>query len=173
MGQRQLLCIARALIRSPRILILDEATSALDPASEEHLLRQLKGTLRGRTVIMITHRLAPLAIADRVALLIDGRIERVGPPTDVMAHARIRMAEEIRRRCCGVRLRRSRRSRDPRAAPAARRRGAHNRSAATCAAPRRAAAAADGAGSPAVGVRHDQPDLLGISGCGKSTGTAK
>ena len=99
MGQRQLLCIARALIRSPRILILDEATSALDPASEEHLLRQLKGTLRGRTVIMITHRLAPLAIADRVALLIDGRVERVGPPTDVMAHARIRMAEEIRRRC--------------------------------------------------------------------------
>jgi ABC-type bacteriocin/lantibiotic exporter with double-glycine peptidase domain len=99
MGQRQLLCIARALIRNPRILILDEATSALDPASEEHLLRQLKGTLRGRTVIMITHRLAPLAIADRVALLIDGRIERVGSPTDVMAHARIRMAEEIRRRC--------------------------------------------------------------------------
>jgi ABC-type bacteriocin/lantibiotic exporter with double-glycine peptidase domain len=98
MGQRQLLCIARALIRSPRILILDEATSALDPASEEHLLRQLKSRLRGRTVIMITHRLAPLAIADRVALLIDGRIERVGPPTDVMAHARVRMAEEIRRR---------------------------------------------------------------------------
>jgi ABC-type bacteriocin/lantibiotic exporter with double-glycine peptidase domain len=98
MGQRQLICIARALVRGPRILILDEATSALDPASEEHLLRQLKGTMHGRTVIMITHRLAPLAIADRVALLMDGRIERVGPPTDVMAHARIRMAEEIRRR---------------------------------------------------------------------------
>jgi ABC-type bacteriocin/lantibiotic exporter with double-glycine peptidase domain len=97
MGQRQLLCIARALIRDPRIVILDEATSALDPATEEQLLRRLKGTMRGRTVIMITHRLAPLAIADRVALVMDGHIERVGPPTDVMAYARIRMAEAIRR----------------------------------------------------------------------------
>ena len=95
-GQRQLLCIARALIRNPRILILDEATSALDPATEEQLLRQLKGSTRGRTVIMITHRLAPLAIADRVALVMDGRVERVGPPTEVMAYARIRMAEASR-----------------------------------------------------------------------------
>src|SRR5476651_770248 len=53
-GQRQLLSIARALIRNPRILILDEATSALDPATEEQLLRQLKNNTRGRTVIMIT-----------------------------------------------------------------------------------------------------------------------
>ena len=95
-GQRQLICIARALIRNPRILILDEATSALDPATEEALLRQLKTGMRGRTVIMITHRLAPLAITDRVALVLGGRIERVGPPTEVMAYARIRMAEASR-----------------------------------------------------------------------------
>lgn len=95
-GQRQLLSIARALIRNPRILILDEATSALDPATEEQLLRQLKANTRGRTVIMITHRLAPLAIADRVALVMDGRVERIGPPTEVMAYARIRMAEASR-----------------------------------------------------------------------------
>jgi ABC-type multidrug transport system fused ATPase/permease subunit len=95
-GQRQLLSIARALIRNPRILILDEATSALDPATEEQLLRQLKNNTRGRTLIMITHRLAPLAIADRVAVVMDGRIERVGPPTEIMAYARIRMAEATR-----------------------------------------------------------------------------
>jgi len=95
-GQRQLLCIARALIRNPRILVLDEATSALDPATEEQLLRQLRANARGRTVIMITHRLAPLAIADRVALLMNGRVERVGSPTEVMAYARIRMAEASR-----------------------------------------------------------------------------
>jgi ABC-type bacteriocin/lantibiotic exporter with double-glycine peptidase domain len=97
MGQRQLLCIARALIREPRLLILDEATSALDPATEEQLLRRLKSSMRGCTIIMITHRLAPLAIADRVAVVLDGRIERVGPPTDVMAYARIRMTEALRR----------------------------------------------------------------------------
>jgi HlyB family type I secretion system ABC transporter len=97
-GQRQLICIARALIRNPRILVLDEATSALDPATEEQLLRQLKANARGRTVIMITHRLAPLAIADRVALLMDGRVERIGSPTEVMAYARIRMAEASRGR---------------------------------------------------------------------------
>ena len=101
-GQRQLLCIARALIRNPRILILDEATSALDPATEEQLLRQLKTNTRGRTVIMITHRLAPLAIADRVALVMDGRIERVGPPTEIMAYARIRMAEASRGQTAAV-----------------------------------------------------------------------
>lgn len=93
MGQRQLLCIARAVVRDPRILVFDEATSALDPATEERLLRQLKANARGRTVIMITHRLAPLAIADRVALVMEGRIERVGPPSEVMAYARLRMAE--------------------------------------------------------------------------------
>src|SRR5262249_3518050 len=98
MGQRQLLCIARALIRDPRILILDEATSALDPATEEQLLRQLKTGARGRTVIMITHRLAPLAIADRVALLMGRPVERVGPPSDVMAYARMRMVEASRAR---------------------------------------------------------------------------
>ena len=92
-GQRQLLCIARALIRNPRIIVLDEATSALDAATEEQLLRTLRANARGRTIVMVTHRLAPLSIADKVALIIDGRVERFGPPIEVMAYARIRMAE--------------------------------------------------------------------------------
>jgi HlyB family type I secretion system ABC transporter len=92
-GQRQLICVARALIRNPRIIVLDEATSALDAATEEQLLRTLRANARGRTIIMVTHRLAPLSIADKVALVIDGRIERFGPPVEVMAYARIRMAE--------------------------------------------------------------------------------
>lgn len=96
-GQRQLVCLARALMREPRLVVLDEATSALDPATEEQFLRALRTSLRGRTVIMITHRMAPLAIADNVALVLGGRIERFGPPTEVMAYARIRMAEASRR----------------------------------------------------------------------------
>ncbi|HEX3210008.1 MAG TPA: peptidase domain-containing ABC transporter [Geminicoccaceae bacterium] len=89
-GQRQLISIARALIRNPRLLVLDEATSGLDAATEEALLLNLKRASRGRTIVMITHRLAALAIADRVVLLGDGRIEHEGPPGQVVAFARSR-----------------------------------------------------------------------------------
>jgi len=91
-GQRQLISIARALIRNPRVLVLDEATSALDPATEEALLANLKRASRGRTLILITHRLAALAIAERVVYLADGRIERRGSPGDVLSYARSRGA---------------------------------------------------------------------------------
>ncbi|MEZ5670376.1 MAG: peptidase domain-containing ABC transporter [Alphaproteobacteria bacterium] len=93
-GQRQLLCVARALIRNPRILILDEATSALDPAAEEALLVNLRRQARGRTIILITHRMAPLSIADKAVLLINGQVDKVGPPKEVVAYARERMAPQ-------------------------------------------------------------------------------
>ena len=67
-GQRQLLSIARAVIRNPRLLVLDEATSGLDAATEEALLVNLRRASRGRTIVIVTHRLAALAIADRVVL---------------------------------------------------------------------------------------------------------
>lgn len=92
MGQRQLLCMARALIRNPRILILDEATSALDPAAEEALLVNLRRHARGRTIVIVTHRMAPLSIADKAVLLINGQVDKVGPPKEVVAYARERMS---------------------------------------------------------------------------------
>jgi ABC-type bacteriocin/lantibiotic exporter with double-glycine peptidase domain len=82
-GQRQLISIARALIRNPRLLVLDEATSALDGLTEQALLANLKRASRGRTVVMVTHRLGALAIADRVVFLVDGRIEREGTPGEI------------------------------------------------------------------------------------------
>ena len=91
-GQRQLLCMARALIRNPRILILDEATSALDPAAEEALLVNLRRHARGRTIIIVTHRMAPLSIADKAVLLINGQVDKIGPPKEVVAYARERMS---------------------------------------------------------------------------------
>jgi ABC-type bacteriocin/lantibiotic exporter with double-glycine peptidase domain len=95
-GQRQLICIARALIRNPRIIILDEATSALDPASEDLLMRNLKRAAKGRTIIMVSHRMSPMAICDQVGLIVDGHLERIGAPADVIPFARKRMAEERR-----------------------------------------------------------------------------
>jgi HlyB family type I secretion system ABC transporter len=81
-GQRQLVSIARAVIRNPRILILDEATSALDGATEDALLKSLKRASRGRTVILVTHRLQALQIADQVLYLRDGRVDD-GPRSSV------------------------------------------------------------------------------------------
>ena len=78
-GQRQLIAIARALIRNPRILVLDEATSALDAATETALLSSLKRASRGRTIVLVTHRPGALAIADQVLQLAQGQVESLGP----------------------------------------------------------------------------------------------
>jgi ABC-type bacteriocin/lantibiotic exporter with double-glycine peptidase domain len=91
-GQRQLISIARALIRNPRILVLDEATSALDAGTEEALLANLKRASRGRTLIMITHRLSALTIVDRALYLAAGQIERAGAPGEMATFARSRPA---------------------------------------------------------------------------------
>jgi ABC-type multidrug transport system fused ATPase/permease subunit len=93
-GQRQLISVARALIRNPRLLVLDEATSALDGMTEQALLLNPKRASRGRTVVMVTHRLGALAIADRVVFLVDGRIEREGPPGEIAGFARHRAPPE-------------------------------------------------------------------------------
>ncbi|NJO38612.1 MAG: peptidase domain-containing ABC transporter, partial [Rhizobiales bacterium] len=73
-GQRQLITIARALVRNPKVLVLDEATSALDAATENALMANLKRASRGRTIIIVTHRLAALEFADRALSLVDGRM---------------------------------------------------------------------------------------------------
>ncbi len=79
-GQRQRLCIARALLSSPQLLILDEPTSALDVVSEQVIQRTLEG-LRGRTTtIIIAHRLSTLSLCDRILVLSDGRVEAMDTP---------------------------------------------------------------------------------------------
>lgn len=76
-GQRQRLALARALLVKPAILILDEATSMFDPDGEAVFLHECREQLRTRTVIMITHRPATLALADRVLQLKDGQLIEV------------------------------------------------------------------------------------------------
>ena len=73
-GQRQRIAIARAILADPRVLILDDATSAVDPTKEHEIRDALTEVMRDRTTIVIAHRPATIALADRVVLIDDGRV---------------------------------------------------------------------------------------------------
>jgi ATP-binding cassette subfamily B protein len=79
-GERQRLAIARALLANPDVLVLDEPTAALDPAKEQEVLAGYMSRLRGRTTVLITHRLALASAADRVLVLSDRGIVEDGSP---------------------------------------------------------------------------------------------
>ncbi|WP_326618375.1 ABC transporter ATP-binding protein/permease [Streptomyces decoyicus] len=84
-GQRQLVGFARALLADPAVLILDEATSSLDIPGERAVQRAMTTVLRGRTALVIAHRLSTVDIADRVLVMADGRIVEDGPPAHLIA----------------------------------------------------------------------------------------
>jgi ATP-binding cassette subfamily B protein len=84
-GQRQRLGIARALLRDPAVLVLDEATGALDPAAEDLVVAGYEAVMRGRTTMLITHRMEMARRADRVVVLRGGRIVEDGPPAELLA----------------------------------------------------------------------------------------
>ncbi len=77
-GQKQRLSIARALLRQPRVIIFDEATSALDPESEAIVVKNLKAISKGRTTIVISHRLQTIRDADAIIVLDNGSVNAVG-----------------------------------------------------------------------------------------------
>lgn len=84
-GQRQRLAIARSLVADPRVLVLDDATSAVDPSKEHEIRDAMAEVMEGRTTVVIAHRPATIALADRVVLMDDGVIVAEGSHEDLLA----------------------------------------------------------------------------------------
>ena len=88
-GQKQRLSIARALLRQPRIIIFDEATSALDPESEAVVIANLSRIARGRTTIVISHRLQTIRNADMIIVMEEGTVSGIGTHAHLLEHNKI------------------------------------------------------------------------------------
>src|SRR5580700_1111907 len=84
-GERQRIALARALLRNPSILIMDEPTAALDPGSEAAIARALSQARHTRTVILITHRMSIVEIADQIFVLENGRVAETGAPRELLS----------------------------------------------------------------------------------------
>lgn len=84
-GQRQRLALARAILKNPPLLILDEATSQIDPESETLIHETLAEFIRGRTTLMVTHRLSTLELADAILIMDQGRVVDYGTHEELLA----------------------------------------------------------------------------------------
>jgi ATP-binding cassette, subfamily B, multidrug efflux pump len=84
-GQKQLLSFARALAHDPRVLILDEATSSVDTETEQLVQDALRVLLRGRTAIVIAHRLSTVQNVDEILVLHSGRVRERGTHQELLA----------------------------------------------------------------------------------------
>ncbi len=84
-GQKQRVSIARALVREPKILMLDDALSAVDTKTENNILNNLKRIMEGRTTIIISHRVSSAKLANKIIVLIDGKIAEVGTHESLIA----------------------------------------------------------------------------------------
>jgi ATP-binding cassette subfamily B protein len=88
-GQRQRIAIARAVLMDPPIFVLDDALSSVDIQTEERILKGLEAFLKGRTCLLVTHRIAPLRRADRIIVLDEGKIAEVGDHGTLLARGGI------------------------------------------------------------------------------------
>ena len=84
-GEKQRICIARALLKDAPILILDEATSSLDAEAEMLVQKALENLMKGRTTFVVAHRLSTIDYADRIAVIVNGRIVEEGKREELIA----------------------------------------------------------------------------------------
>jgi ATP-binding cassette subfamily B protein len=97
-GQRQLVCLARAIMADPKILILDEATSSVDPYTEQLIQGALRAEMAHRTILIVTHRVSTVRDADRIIVLEGGVVRDVG------THDELVRRNELYRRLCEMQL---------------------------------------------------------------------
>jgi ABC-type multidrug transport system fused ATPase/permease subunit len=97
-GQRQLVCLARALTSDPKILILDEATSSVDPYTEQLIQNALKAEMEHRTILIVTHRVSTVRDADRIIVLHNGEVQTEG------THNQLIKKNELYKRLCEMQL---------------------------------------------------------------------
>ena len=83
-GERQRIALARALLRDPSVLVLDEPTASVDPITEQTIAAAIKSAMRGRTTVVISHRLSLIELADWVIVVDNGRIVEAGRPEELM-----------------------------------------------------------------------------------------
>lgn len=86
-GQRQMVLISRMILRQPQVVLLDEPTASMDEQLEEHVIRQMKNWLSGRTLVLVTHRPALLKLVDRIVVMDNGRIVADGPRDEILRSA--------------------------------------------------------------------------------------
>ncbi|GAB4480708.1 MAG: ABC transporter ATP-binding protein [Anaerolineae bacterium] len=88
-GQRQRLALARAFLTDPQILILDDSTSAIDSATEDHIQKAIWTAAKGRTTVLITHRLSQIRWADHIVVLRNGRVAAQGKHEDLLRSSEV------------------------------------------------------------------------------------